>query len=153
MSDGWWPHWLYRPWNSPGQNTAVGSLSLLQGISPTQGSSPGIPHWRRILHQLSHQVSQRMLGWVAYPFSSRASLCTNWTDVYSFAGRIFPNWAIRKVLRWTKMEVRGPCFPEVALVFSLISVGILPKCRKNWERIKFKKDPKTFRGKREKHKH
>ena len=30
-------HWLYCPWNSPGQNTGVGSLSLLQGIFPTQG--------------------------------------------------------------------------------------------------------------------
>ena len=30
------PHQLYSPWNSPGQNTGVGSLSLLQGIFPTQ---------------------------------------------------------------------------------------------------------------------
>ena len=42
------------PWNSPGQNTRVGSLSLLQGIFPTQGSNPGLPHCRRILYQLSH---------------------------------------------------------------------------------------------------
>ena len=27
----------YSPWNSPGQNTGVGRLSLLQGIFPTQG--------------------------------------------------------------------------------------------------------------------
>ena len=31
------PHGLYRPWNSPGQNTGVG-LSLLQGIFPAQVS-------------------------------------------------------------------------------------------------------------------
>ena len=43
--------------NSPGQNTGVGSLSLLQGIFPTQGSNPGLPHCRRILYQLSHQGS------------------------------------------------------------------------------------------------
>ena len=36
------PHGLYSPWNSPGQNTAVGSLSLLQGIFPTQGSNPAL---------------------------------------------------------------------------------------------------------------
>ena len=30
--------WTNRPWNSPGQNTGVGSLSLLQGIFPTQVS-------------------------------------------------------------------------------------------------------------------
>ena len=33
-------HGLYSPWNSPGQNTGMGSLSLLQGIFPTQGSNP-----------------------------------------------------------------------------------------------------------------
>ena len=45
----------YNPWNSPGQNTGVGSLSLLQGIFLTQGSNPGLPHCRQILYQLSHQ--------------------------------------------------------------------------------------------------
>ena len=39
-----WPHGLYSPWNSPGQDTGVGRLSLCQGIFPTQGSSPGLPH-------------------------------------------------------------------------------------------------------------
>ena len=34
-------HGLYSPWNFPGQNTGVGSRSLLQGIFPTQGSNPG----------------------------------------------------------------------------------------------------------------
>ena len=43
------------PWNSPGQNTGVGSLSLLQGIFPTQGLKPGLPHCRQILYQLSHK--------------------------------------------------------------------------------------------------
>ena len=54
MSDSLWPHGL-SPWNSPGQNTGVGiSLSLLQGIFPTQGSNPGLPHCRQILYQLSY---------------------------------------------------------------------------------------------------
>ena len=35
-----------------------GSLSLLQGIFPTQGSNPGFPHCRRILYQLSHREAQ-----------------------------------------------------------------------------------------------
>ena len=34
MSDSLRPHGLYSPWNSPGQNTGVGSCSLLQGIFP-----------------------------------------------------------------------------------------------------------------------
>ena len=54
------PHGLYRPWNSPGQNTWVGSHSLLQGIFPTQGSNPGLTHCRRILYQLSHKGSPRI---------------------------------------------------------------------------------------------
>ena len=36
------PQWLYNPWNSPGQNTGVGSLSLLQRIFPTQASNPAL---------------------------------------------------------------------------------------------------------------
>ena len=43
------PHGLYSPWNSPGQNTGVDSLSLLQGIFPTQEANPGLLHCRRIL--------------------------------------------------------------------------------------------------------
>ena len=45
------------PWNSPGQNTGVGSLSLLWVIFPTQRSNPGLPHCTRILYQLSYQGS------------------------------------------------------------------------------------------------
>jgi len=41
--------------DSPGQNTGVGSCSLLQGIFPTLGSNPGLPHCRWILYQLSQQ--------------------------------------------------------------------------------------------------
>ena len=52
------PHGLYSPWNSPGQNTGVGSLSFLQGIFPTQGLNPGLPYCRRILYQLSHKEAE-----------------------------------------------------------------------------------------------
>ena len=51
------------------QNTGVGSFSLLQGIFPTQGLNPGLPHCRWILYQLSHKGNPRILEWVAYPFS------------------------------------------------------------------------------------
>ena len=69
-------HGLY---NSPGKNTGVGSLSLLQGIFPTQGLIPGLPHYKRIICQLNHKGSQRILKWVAYPFFSRPSQPRNWT--------------------------------------------------------------------------
>ena len=45
----------------------------IQGIFPTQGSNPGLPHCRQILYQLSHKGSPRILGWVTYPFSSGSS--------------------------------------------------------------------------------
>ena len=57
VSDSWRPHGLYSPCNSPGQKTGVGSLSLPQGIFPTQGLNTGLPHCRRILYQLSHKGS------------------------------------------------------------------------------------------------
>ena len=71
--------WTIRPWNSPGQNTGVSSCSLLQGIFPTQGSTPGLLHCRQILCQLSHQGSPRILVWVTYPFSRGSSQPRNRT--------------------------------------------------------------------------
>ena len=40
----------------------MGSLSLLQGIFPSQGSNPGLLHCRQILYQLSHRGSPLALG-------------------------------------------------------------------------------------------
>ena len=92
------PHGLYSPWNSPDQNTGVSNLSLLQGILPTQGSNPGLPHCRRF-YQLSHKGSPRILEWVAYPFSSRSSLPRNLTGVPALqVDGFFTNWAIREAL-------------------------------------------------------
>ena len=50
---------LLHPWDSPGKNTGVGCLSLLQGIFPTQGSNPGLPHCRQTLYRLSYQGSPK----------------------------------------------------------------------------------------------
>ena len=41
--------------DSPGKNTGVSCHALLQGIFPTQGSNPDLPHCRWILCHLSHQ--------------------------------------------------------------------------------------------------
>ena len=89
-------HGLYSPWNSPGQNTEVSSLSLLQGIFPTQGLNTGLPHCRWILYELSHQGSPRVLEWVTYPFSSGSSRSRNPYGVSCIAGRFFTNWATRR---------------------------------------------------------
>ena len=61
----------------------MGSLSLIQGIFPTQGSNPSLPYCR-------------ILEWVAYPFSSGSSWPSNWTGISCIAGRFFTNWAIRE---------------------------------------------------------
>ena len=53
----------------PGKNTGVGLYAFLQGIFPTQGWNPGLPHCKWIFYYLSHQGSPRILEWVAYPFS------------------------------------------------------------------------------------
>ena len=66
--------------DSPGKNTGVGCHVLLQGIFPTQGSNPGLPHCRWILYQLSHKGSPRILDWVAYPFSRGTSQPRNQTS-------------------------------------------------------------------------
>ena len=55
--------------DSPGKNTGMGFHALLQGIFPTQGLNPGLPHCRWILYHLSHQGSPGILEWLAYPFS------------------------------------------------------------------------------------
>ena len=63
MSNSLWLHRLYSTWNSPGQNTGVGSISFLQGIFPTQGSNPGLLHYRRILYQMSYQgIPNKWMG-------------------------------------------------------------------------------------------
>ena len=57
VSDSLWSHGLYNSWNSPVQNTGVGSLSLLQGIFPTQRLNQGLLHCKQILYQPSHKGS------------------------------------------------------------------------------------------------
>ena len=83
-----WFHGLHSPWNSPGQNTGVGSLSL---HLPTQRSNPGVLHCRQILYKLIHKRSPRILEWVAYPFSSGSSWLRNRTRVSCIAGGLFTN--------------------------------------------------------------
>ena len=91
VSNSWRPHGLYSPRNSLDQNTGVGSLFLLQGIFPTQGSNPSLQYCRQILYQLSHKGSPRILEWVTYPFSSKSSPPRNRTGVSCIAGRFFTN--------------------------------------------------------------
>ena len=117
LSDSLQRHGLYSPWSSPGQNTWVGSLSLLQGIFPTQGSNPGLPYCRWILYQLSHKGSSRMLEWVAYPFCRGSSVPKNWTGVSRIAGRFFTNWAIKEA--WIRYIINNRSYTCIADDFSI----------------------------------
>ena len=105
VSNSLQPHGLYSPWNSQGQNTGVGSLSLLQGIFPIQGWNLGLWYCRRILYQLSHKGNLRILEWVAYIFSCASSQPRNWTSVSCIAGGFFTNWAMREAQGgWRKSQ-------------------------------------------------
>ena len=114
------PHGLYIPWNSPGQNTRVGSGSLLQGIFSTQGSDPGFLHAEWILYQLSHQGSLRLLEWVAYLFSKRSSWPRNWTGVLYIAGGFFTSWAAREAHKEGRV-LKNWCFQTLLLEKTLES--------------------------------
>ena len=93
--------------DSLGKNTRMGCHALLQGIFPTQGSSPGLPHCRWILYQLSHQGGPIRLEWVAYPFSRGSSQPRNWTRVSCIAGSFFTSWATREQCVGSLQPLKG----------------------------------------------
>ena len=93
VSDSLWPHVLYSLWNSPGQTTRVDSRSLFLGILSTQGLSPGLPHCRWILYQLSHQGSPME------DLAANTSLCflfpstESWSVLPSIHASLFTGWS------------------------------------------------------------
>ena len=117
--------------NTPGQNTEVGSCSLLQGIFPTQGSNPGLPHCRQILYQLSHKESPRILEWVAYPFSNRSFQPRNQTRVSCITGRLFTNWAMREGIGLSHY---------ISIQIGQNQIDILPVRRCRWPKSTWKDD-------------
>ena len=104
--------------DSPGKNTGMGCLALLQGIFPTQGSNPGLPNFRWILYCLSHQGTPRILEWVAYSSSRGSSLPRNLTRVSCIAGGFFTSWATRKLFQKLFDHI-------VCLVFFFLSLSFI----------------------------
>ena len=92
------PDGLYSSWNSPGQNTGVDSLSLLQGIFPTQGSNPGLPHCRSILDQLSHREAHGKWVWQVKKSAVTVALISRSYLSYPLDMSIFtpssPEWSV-----------------------------------------------------------
>ena len=128
------------PWNSPGQNTGEGSLSLLEGIFPTQGLNPGLLQCRQIFYHLNHQGSPRILEWLAYPISSRSSQPRNQTGVSCIAGDSLPtelpgkpyflkNWGIMCMERKAQILI-------MHLISNLFggpnSIPEMPQATKTW---------------------
>ena len=112
VSDSLRPHGLYSPWNSPGQNTGVGSLSLLQGIFPTQGSNPGLPHYRRFTSwatreaRVPHELSRNFKNIIILkcclllfhnnePFLNRIVMCNKKWIVYNNQWQP-PQWLVQE---------------------------------------------------------
>ena len=96
QSDSLWPRGLYSWWNSPGQNTGVGSCSLLQAIFPTQELDPGLPHCRKILYQLSHQGSP--FSWVQFSHSVMSNSATPWTAARQASLFITNSWSLPELM-------------------------------------------------------
>ena len=71
--------------DSPGRNTGKDYYVLLHGIFPTQGSNPGLPHFRQILHQLSHKGSPCVDADVKLP--SQSCRCS-WPRIYGLYVRL-----------------------------------------------------------------
>jgi len=92
VSDSLRPHGLYSPWNSPGLNTGVGSLSLLQGIFLTQRSNPGHLRCRQILYQLNHKDNPRVLEFLTQESGSPALQTDSLPTELS--GKTFPGYLI-----------------------------------------------------------
>ena len=110
-----WPgefHGLYSPWNSPGQNAGVGGLSLLQGLSPSQGSNPGLPHCRRILYCLSHQGSPWKSAAAAKSLQSCLTLCDP-TDGSSPGSPVLGN--LQAILEWVAISFSNACRHDKSL--------------------------------------
>ena len=101
MSNSLQPHGLQpartlHPWGFFKQQHWSGLPALLQGIFPTHGLNPDLPHCRWILYCLSHQGSPRMLDWIVYPFSRGSFQPRNRTGVSCIAGRFFTSCATRE---------------------------------------------------------
>ena len=114
---------LLHPWGFPSKSTEVGCHFLLQAISPTQGSNPGLPHCTQMLYPLSHQ-------WVAYPFSKGLSLPGNRTRVSCIVGRftlgrhsINRCWMECRIIVPTIFHAFSSCFLGLSFFLKLLYIS------------------------------
>ena len=134
-SHGLQPARLLCPWGFSRQEYRMGWHALLHGIFSTQGSNPGVLHFRQILYQLSHKGSPRILEWVAYPLSRETSQPRNPTGVSSIAGRFFISWATQEAQRGCVTHsngghwfILGPRPPSGSLIHGTIPFSVFLWC-------------------------
>ena len=102
VSDSLQPHGLKSPRNSPGQNTGVGSHSLLQEVFPTQGSNPGLPHCRQIFTswatrethatQCGQKKKKTKYRNNSYSLTAKSNLIKKWEDVNRHVSKKTRRW-------------------------------------------------------------
>ena len=96
------------------------AFPLLQGIFPSQGLNPGLPHCRQVLYQLCHKGSPRILEWVAYPSFSGSSWQRNRSAVCCIAGGFFTYWAIREAQLFYSLLNKTPFWLSRSSVSSML---------------------------------
>ena len=111
MSDSLQPHGVYSPWNSPGQNTGVGSLSLLQ-IFLTQGLNPGLPNAGRFF--TSWITGEAPKYWNGWPILSPEDHSNPGIELGSFALKVdsLPTELWEKPYLLPSRETEGGCGNE-----------------------------------------
>ena len=108
-SNSLWPHGLYSPWKSPGLNTGLGSLFLLQGIFPTQGSNPGLPHCRWILYYLSHKGSPSLgVNYLILQICIKILVIYTYSEIQSVAFFFSVNFYEGSIHRYYRMHSGYP---------------------------------------------
>ena len=93
-----WPHGLYSPWNSPGQNTGVGSLSLSRGSSQPRDQT-----------QVSHFAGRFFTSWATWEAQEYWSGSNTGVGSLSLLQRIFPTQGLNPGLphcRWILYQLR-----------------------------------------------
>ena len=105
VSDSLRPHGLYSPWNSLGQNTRVGSLSLLQQIFLTQKSNWGLLHRRQILYQLSYQGNP--IIYITHPLLMGIYIVPNFLRIRKYLERNFKLLAVTLRLELCRDDIQA----------------------------------------------
>ena len=91
VSDSFWPHGLcptrlLHPWDFPGKSTGVGRHFPLQGILPTQGLNPDLPHCRQMLYWATREAP------VMWQKKKKSALRRKWSESHSvLSGSLWPH--------------------------------------------------------------